>query len=218
MQAEGRQATGASADAGRNGVRNSTVHRPADLDASRGAERRATHGWRGGERLPAEIGSTAGKHGNELLRKGFTRKRSHVSLHVRVSAHRVLFEIEDECGGRPPGKTEALFRPFVQQRQDRSGLGLGLAICLKAAKANGGELRVRALPGKGCMFTLDMPRRPPPRLSVVGAPKRRAGGGDEKARGGARRRAPWASDRSVDAARVHVGSRGGWANAVVQRV
>jgi signal transduction histidine kinase len=98
----------------------------------------------------------------------FTRQGSSVSLTVHATPERVLFDIEDECGGLPPGETERLFLPFEQRGADRSGVGLGLSICLKAAKANSGEIRVRDLPGKGCVFTLDLPRKPPPPLSVVG--------------------------------------------------
>ena len=104
----------------------------------------------------------------------FTRKQSNVSLTTRATADRVLFEVEDECGGLPPGKTEDLFRPFEQRGPDRGGVGLGLSICLKAAKANAGEIHVRDLPGKGCVFTLDLPRMPPAPLSVVDGGKRRA--------------------------------------------
>ena len=98
----------------------------------------------------------------------FTRKGTTVCLTAHATSDRVLFDIEDECGGLPPGKTESLFLPFEQRSADRSGVGLGLSICLKAAKANGGELKVRNLPGKGCIFTLDLPRKPAPPLSVVG--------------------------------------------------
>jgi signal transduction histidine kinase len=87
----------------------------------------------------------------------FTREHGSVSLGARAAAGRVLFEIEDECGGLPPGKTEELFRPFEQRGVNRSGVGLGLSICLKTARAHGGEIRVRDLPGKGCVFTLDLP-------------------------------------------------------------
>ena len=98
----------------------------------------------------------------------FTPEHGNVSLRAGATADRVLFDVEDECGGLAPGKTEHLFRPFEQRGADRSGVGLGLSICLKAAKANGGEIRVRNVPGKGCVFTLDLPRKPPPPLSVVG--------------------------------------------------
>jgi signal transduction histidine kinase len=90
----------------------------------------------------------------------FTRKGGRVSLVVRATADRVLFEVEDECGGLPPGKAEDLFLPFEQRGRDRSGAGLGLSICLKAAKANGGAMGVRNVPGKGCVFSLDLPRSP----------------------------------------------------------
>jgi signal transduction histidine kinase len=85
-----------------------------------------------------------------------------VALRARCAASRVLIEVEDECGGLPPGKTEALLQPFVQRGADRTGLGLGLSICLKAVKAISGDLHIRDLPGKGCVFTIDLPRLPPP--------------------------------------------------------
>ena len=97
----------------------------------------------------------------------FTRAHGHVSLTVRTTVDRVLFEIEDECGGLPPGAEEKLFRPFAQLGTDRSGLGLGLSICVRAANANGGVMRVRDIPGKGCIFTLDLPRKPVAPLVAV---------------------------------------------------
>ncbi len=92
----------------------------------------------------------------------FTLPQRSVTLTVLATADRVLFEVEDGCGGLPAGKIEDLFRPFEQRSPDRSGIGLGLSICRKAAKANGGEIRVRDIPGKGCIFTLDLPRSAPP--------------------------------------------------------
>jgi signal transduction histidine kinase len=99
----------------------------------------------------------------------FTRKQGNVSLTVRATATRVLFEVEDECGGLPSGETEDLFRPFERRGSNHSGVGLGLFISRKAAKANAGEIRVRDLPGKGCVFTIDLPRKQPPLLPVVAA-------------------------------------------------
>ena len=102
----------------------------------------------------------------------FTPAGGHVSLTARPTHDRVLFDIEDECGGLPPGSAEELFLPFEQRGKDRSGVGLGLAISMRAAKANGGELRVQDLPGRGCIFTLDLPRRAVPPLAAVITPKR----------------------------------------------
>jgi signal transduction histidine kinase len=70
-------------------------------------------------------------------------------------------DVEDECGGLPPGNLEELFQPFSQRGTGRDGLGLGLSISQRGAEANGGVIRVRDLPGKGCVFTIDLPRLPP---------------------------------------------------------
>jgi len=42
----------------------------------------------------------------------FSRKGGGVSLRTQVTAERVLFDIQDECGGLPAGKVEELFAPF----------------------------------------------------------------------------------------------------------
>jgi signal transduction histidine kinase len=84
-----------------------------------------------------------------------------VSLSAQSAAGRVLIEVDDECGGLPPGAPETLLRPFVQQGADRTGLGLGLSICLKAVNAMSGELRIRDVPGKGCVFIIDLPQLGP---------------------------------------------------------
>ncbi len=78
-----------------------------------------------------------------------------------MTTNRVLIEVEDECGGLPSGDTEKLLQPFVQKGRDRTGLGLGLVICVKAAKMMAGQLHIRDMPGKGCVFTLDLPKQPP---------------------------------------------------------
>jgi signal transduction histidine kinase len=97
----------------------------------------------------------------------FSRPHGHVSLTTRVAAGRVLIEVSDECGGLPTGRAEVLFRPFVQESANRSGLGLGLSIARSAARANAGDIRVRNIPGTGCVFTIDLPRRPPTPVALV---------------------------------------------------
>jgi signal transduction histidine kinase len=89
----------------------------------------------------------------------FSRPGGTVTLKTHVLADRVLIEVVDECGGLPPGKAEELFRPFEQRGADRTGLGLGLAICLRGVEANGGTLHVRDVPGTGCVFTIDLPKQ-----------------------------------------------------------
>jgi signal transduction histidine kinase len=87
----------------------------------------------------------------------FTRPASHVWLRTTSRGGSLSIEIEDECGGLPPGAIEALFQPFEQRGADRSGLGLGLTISRQAVEANGGKISARDIPGKGCIFTIEMP-------------------------------------------------------------
>jgi len=91
----------------------------------------------------------------------FSPPGSTVRLEIGASADRVLIEIHDECGGLPgAGELQELFRPFEQRGADRSGAGIGLAFCRWGAEANNGRLDARNLPGKGCVFTVDLPRSP----------------------------------------------------------
>jgi signal transduction histidine kinase len=91
----------------------------------------------------------------------FSRQGGSVSLTTSATATRVLIEVEDQCGGLPPGKVEDLFHAFEQRGADRSGLGLGLFISRKGVEASGGLMRVRDVPGAGCVFTIDLPRLSP---------------------------------------------------------
>jgi signal transduction histidine kinase len=88
----------------------------------------------------------------------FTRPKGQVSLTTSSNSDRVLIAVQDECGGLPLGKAEELFRPFEQRSPNRKGLGLGLSISRRSVEAVGGELRVRDIPGIGCVFTIDLPR------------------------------------------------------------
>ena len=90
----------------------------------------------------------------------FSPPRGHVVLAARATVERVQLDVTDECGGLPPGTAESLFRPFEQRGKDRSGAGLGLHIARRGSEAHGGEIRVRDIPGSGCVFTVDLPRVP----------------------------------------------------------
>ena len=94
-----------------------------------------------------------------LLHTAFkvTPRGGRVRLRAHAAAERLLIEIEDECGGIPESEVD-LFQAFGDRRgADRSGLGLGLSIARKAARAHQGDIRVRNLPGQGCIFSVDLP-------------------------------------------------------------
>lgn len=113
----------------------------------------------GGAMVDVDRHALASAVGN-LLQNAFkfTREKQGVTLATRATATHVFVDVEDACGGLPPGGAEALFRPYEQRGADRSGLGLGLTISRRGVEANGGEINVRDLPGKGCVFTIVLPR------------------------------------------------------------
>jgi len=88
----------------------------------------------------------------------FSRSGGHVQLRASALADRVRIAVEDECGGLPPGDPKDLFLPYEQRGLDRSGLGLGLPVSQRGVETSGGEILVRDIPGKGCVFTVDLPR------------------------------------------------------------
>lgn len=88
----------------------------------------------------------------------FTKHGTEVSLSAYAVSDRIRIDVEDHCGGLPAGTAVGLFQPFVQRDGDRSGLGLGLAICRRGVEASNGVLHVRDMAGSGCVFTIDLPR------------------------------------------------------------
>jgi signal transduction histidine kinase len=87
----------------------------------------------------------------------FTTPGGHVAVRTATKGGHVSIDVEDQCGGLPPGKAEELFVAFKQHGTNRSGLGLGLFISRKGVESFGGSLQVRDLPGRGCVFTIDLP-------------------------------------------------------------
>jgi signal transduction histidine kinase len=87
----------------------------------------------------------------------YTRAGGRVVLRAHREDGRLLIEVEDECGGIPESEGDP-FQAFGDQRgPDRTGLGLGLSIAQKAVRAHAGEIHIRNMPGKGCVFVIDVP-------------------------------------------------------------
>jgi len=94
-----------------------------------------------------------------LVHNAFQYTHAHGEVTIRAHAEhgRAFIDVEDECGGLGKGHTEQA-RPYGDRRgSGRSGLGLGLSISRRAVTANGGELHTRDLPGKGCIFSVELP-------------------------------------------------------------
>ena len=80
-----------------------------------------------------------------------------VELRGRIAKGHAYIEVEDACGGLPAGRAEEAFAPFVRLDARESGFGLALAIAKQAIDAHGGNLRIQNLPGKGCIFAVELP-------------------------------------------------------------
>jgi signal transduction histidine kinase len=88
----------------------------------------------------------------------FTRPGGRVVLRARATDDaRVLIEVEDGCGGIPDTEGDP-FQSFGERRgRDRTGLGLGLSMARRAVRAEGGDIHIHNMPGKGCVFIINLP-------------------------------------------------------------
>ena len=96
-----------------------------------------------------------------LLANGFkfTQPGTTVTLVAREFEGRIQIDVGDLCGGLRQGDAERLFVPFSQRGDDRTGIGLGLSIARQNVEADEGTLNVRNVPGTGCVFSINMPKR-----------------------------------------------------------
>lgn len=98
-----------------------------------------------------------------LLSNGFkyTHPGGLVTLRAHGNSSCAIIDVEDSCGGLTDSDEDP-FKPFAHRAgRDRTGLGLGLAIARRAVRAQGGDVRLRNLPGRGCIFTIELPLAPP---------------------------------------------------------
>jgi signal transduction histidine kinase len=87
----------------------------------------------------------------------YTRAGGRVVLRAGSENLRAVIAVEDQCGGIPVSRGDP-FQPFGERRaKDRTGLGLGLSIARKAVRAQDGDIHIRNLPGKGCIFIIEVP-------------------------------------------------------------
>jgi signal transduction histidine kinase len=88
----------------------------------------------------------------------YAPEQSTVQLSVTSRERRVIYQVEDEGPGVPPGDVERIFDIYVTKVGEESrGLGLGLPLSRRLAQLLGGELHAIARPGKGGCFVLEVP-------------------------------------------------------------
>jgi len=95
----------------------------------------------------------------------FTPEGGRVSMGCRDSDAMIAYiDVSDNGVGIPASKLVEIFDPFVQADNHgarREGVGLGLAISRKLARAMGGDITVESVEGRGSTFTVSVPRAAP---------------------------------------------------------
>jgi signal transduction histidine kinase len=94
----------------------------------------------------------------------FTPEGGRVSMACRDGSDFAYVDVSDTGVGIPSAKLTEIFDPFVQAENHgarREGVGLGLAISRKLARAMGGDITVESVEGKGSTFSVSIPRAAP---------------------------------------------------------
>ncbi|MFQ5670840.1 MAG: ATP-binding protein [Acidobacteriota bacterium] len=70
---------------------------------------------------------------------------------------RVRIQMADTGCGIPPAYLERIFDSFFTTKEPGIGTGLGLSLAAKTVKEHGGSITARSRPGRGAVFTIDLP-------------------------------------------------------------
>lgn len=106
-----------------------------------------------------------------------------ILIGVRRRGERVCLEVWDTGMGISPDQIPLIFQEFYQirnpERDAQKGLGLGLSIVTRLGHLLDHPIRVRSKPGRGTVFSIDMPRMAEETLSSLPKePDSRAGTAD----------------------------------------
>jgi signal transduction histidine kinase len=91
----------------------------------------------------------------------YSERGTPVTVRLRREPEFASLEVEDRGCGIDPSDLSGLFRPFFRsadaRRRGIPGVGLGLAVAAKLAKAFGGDISVTSEPGRGSSFRVRLP-------------------------------------------------------------
>ena len=80
-----------------------------------------------------------------------------LTVHLERVNDRLRLEIHDSGAGIPPELLGHVFDPWVTTKPQGKGSGLGLSIARQVVTSHGGTIRAENRPGKGAVFTIDLP-------------------------------------------------------------
>jgi signal transduction histidine kinase len=97
-------------------------------------------------------------HGALSIMKG----DGHIFLSAHARTGRVIIDVEDSGAGVDAGELRDILSRFEERAVARTALGSALLYSLRGVEASGGSLSARAMAGRGCLYTVDLPARPSP--------------------------------------------------------
>jgi signal transduction histidine kinase len=84
-----------------------------------------------------------------------------IDVRLETSPGRALLRVSDHGPGLSAAERRRLFQPFSKSDRDAAdsapGIGLGLALSRRLARAQGGELSLDATGAEGAVFVLSLP-------------------------------------------------------------
>jgi hypothetical protein len=85
-------------------------------------------------------------------------EQKYTEIAVNREAWRVICPSPLQRGTDRTGRTHGARRgDACRRRLLQSAFGLDLSIARKAVRAHGGDILIRNMPGKGCVFVIDVP-------------------------------------------------------------
>jgi PAS domain S-box-containing protein len=83
---------------------------------------------------------------------------SRIKVEARPAGDRILLNVSDEGIGIAAEDQAKLFRRFFRATGRGEGTGLGLYMARAIVEAHGGRITVQSTPGKGSVFSVELPR------------------------------------------------------------
>jgi signal transduction histidine kinase len=90
----------------------------------------------------------------------FTPRGGTIVVHVERAEADLRFSVRDTGAGIPAEHLKSVFERFVQVREDRRGMGLGLYISKCIVEGHGGRIWAESAMGRGSEFIFTLPLRP----------------------------------------------------------
>ena len=85
----------------------------------------------------------------------------------REGADAIAIEVADNGKGIAAEVLPKIFDPFFTTKEIGKGTGLGLSIAYKIVAQHGGRIDVKSQPGKGTVFVVTLPIKPPAELAAA---------------------------------------------------